>query len=71
MDNGRTRVLTERKYAFDCSFGVTEELQCYILIVFRGFRVAKYGGNLLVVCATQHELNIVKSLLCKKSQGFF
>ena len=62
-DNGRAGILTGWQYAFGGNLGVSQELQRNILIVFAGFRIMEYGGDLLLVFRAKHEGGIVEGLL--------
>ena len=41
MDNSSTGILTEWKYTFGSHFRITQESQCYVLIVLAGFRITQ------------------------------
>ena len=70
MYYGCACVLAEWQDAFCCRLGIAQELQGYILVVFRGLGVAQDLGNLLVVLAAQFELDIVETLLSQHSESF-
>ena len=70
MDDGRARVLAERQDALRSRFGVAEELQGYVFVVFRSLRVFENLGHLEVVFAAEHKLHVVESLLGHHRERF-
>ena len=71
MDDGRTRILTERQDAACSHLGVAQELQGHVLIVLRCLGVGQDLGHLQVMLTAEHELHIVESLLCQQRQRLF
>ena len=71
MDDGSTGVLAERENSLSCRFGVAQELQSHILVVFRSLRVAEDLGHLQVVLSAEHELHVVERLLCQGCERLF
>ena len=69
MNNGCARILTERKDAFDSSFGIAQKLQCNIFVVLACLWVMEYFCHLEIVLAAQHKLNIMEALLRQQSQS--
>ena len=68
MYDSCTGILAEGQHTLGCYIGITQELQCHILIVLTCFRVGKHFGHLQVMLTTQHELYIMETLLCQQGQ---
>ena len=60
VNDCRTGILTERKYSFGGHFGIAEEGECYVFIVFAGFGIAQNLSNLFVVRTAKHKRYIAE-----------
>lgn len=65
-DNRRAGILAGRQNAFGGDFGVSQELQRHIFVVFAGFGVMENGGDLLLVFRTEHKRRIMEGLLSQQ-----
>ena len=54
-NDGRAGVLTGRQNTFGGDFRVAQELQCDVLVVFAGIRIAQNIGDLLLMGRAQHK----------------
>ena len=71
VDDSRTGILTQRQFTLGSHFGITQESQCHIFVVFTSLRIVQNLGNLLVMTTTQEERNIAESRICHSRQTFF
>ena len=60
VNDCRTGVLTERKYSFGGHFGIAEEGERYVFIVFAGFGIAQNLSYLFVVRTAKHKRYIAE-----------
>ena len=70
MDDGRARILAERKLALGCDFSVAQERERHVLVVVRGFRVGEDFGHLLVVGAAQQKRDVAESGVGHSGEAF-
>ena len=69
MDDGRTRILTERKNALACHFRIAQERQRHILVIVAGLRVVQNLRHLFIMRTTQHERHIAERRVCHRRQS--
>ena len=70
MDDGRAGVLAKRQDALSGSFGIAQEGQSNVLVVFRGLRILEDLGDLFVMSAAQQEVGVVEALLGQHRECF-
>ena len=70
VNDGRARVLAQRQDALGGRFGVAQEGQGDVLVVFAGFGILEDLGDLFVVGAAQQEVGVVEALARQQRERF-